>query len=225
MFNEVGLTLEHGRLVALIGPNGAGKSSLLRVLAGLQKPSSGVVQTTARASLIATATPLPADVTPAELASYARAVRRPWWQQLQTTEDKLAIASALERTGLAQRADDSASMLSDGEVQRAWIAAALAANTEVLLIDEPTTHLDLRYQLEALRTLKTLARGGAAVMVAIHDLTLAARFADRIALLAEGALVTGAPEEVLQPAALSRAFGVEVSTHRDPEGNLICTPM
>jgi len=95
----------------------------------------------------------------------------------------------------------------------------------VLLIDEPTTHLDLRYQLEALRTLKTLARGGAAVMVAIHDLTLAARFADRIALLAEGALVTGAPEEVLQPAALSRAFGVEVSTHRDPEGNLICTPM
>ncbi len=225
VFARVEVELERGRLVALVGPNGAGKSSLLRVLAGTQRPTSGEVVRTARASLIATATPLPADVTPAELASYALALRRPWWRATQTQAETAAIGSALERTGLADRADDPAADLSDGEVQRAWIAAALAANTEVLLIDEPTTHLDLRYQLEALRTLKTLARSGAAVMVAIHDLTLAARFADEIALLAEGALSSGAPEDVLEAATLSRAFGVQVSTHRDPEGNLICTPM
>jgi iron complex transport system ATP-binding protein len=224
VFADVDLGLERGRLTALVGPNGAGKSSLLRVLAGVQRPQSGEVVRMTRAALIATSLALPPDVTPAQLSSYVLALRRPWWRLSPSRVEREAAVAALDRAGLLDRADDAAATLSAGEIQRAWIAAALAADAGALLIDEPTTHLDLRYQLEALRMLKTLARSGVAVLAAIHDLTLAARFADTVALLAGGALEHGRPEDVFEPATLTRAFGVEVATHRDPEGYVVCTP-
>jgi iron complex transport system ATP-binding protein len=133
--------------------------------------------------------------------------------------------AALARTGLLERADDPIASLSAGEVQRAWIAAAIAQDAGALLIDEPTSHLDLRYQLEVLRMLRALAVGGAAVAAAVHDLTLAARFSDRIVLLAGGRAVCGPPEEVLERGAVRDAYGVGVSIHRHPtEGYLICLP-
>ncbi len=224
IFADLDVTIEPGRLTALVGPNGAGKSSLLRVLAGTQRSQAGAVARDAKVALVATALALPSDVSPAELAGYVLALRRPWWRFSFTDAERATIGDALERTGLSERAHDAASGLSAGELQRAWIAAALAAEAGVLLIDEPTTHLDLRYQLEVLRLLKTLTRAGVAVVAAIHDLTLAARFADSIALLAGGALAVGPPEEVFEAAALSRAFGVDVRTHKDPEGYVVCTP-
>jgi iron complex transport system ATP-binding protein len=223
VFARLDITLEAGRLTALVGPNGAGKSSLLRVLAGVQRPQAGAVIPAARVALIATSLALPPDVTPAQLSGYVLALRRPWWRLAPSHVEREAVATALERTGLLERADDPAATLSAGEIQRAWIAAALAADAGVLLIDEPTTHLDLRYQLEALRLLKTLSRSGVAVLAAIHDLTLAARFADSVALLAGGALEHGRPESVFEEATLTRAFGVDVATHRDPEGYVVCT--
>jgi ABC-type cobalamin/Fe3+-siderophores transport system ATPase subunit len=224
VFAGVHITLEAGLLTALVGPNGAGKSSLLRVLAGIQRPQSGAVERPARVALIATSLALPPDVTPAQLSGYVLALRRPWWRLAPSQPEREAVAAALARAGLLDRADDAAAALSAGEIQRAWIAAALAADAGVLLIDEPTTHLDLRYQLEVLRMLKTLSRSGVAVLAAIHDLTLAARFADSVALLAGGALEHGRPEDVFEAATLTRAFGVDVVTHRDPEGYVICTP-
>ncbi|MBV8366655.1 MAG: ABC transporter ATP-binding protein [Candidatus Eremiobacteraeota bacterium] len=224
IFEDVGVEINGGELVALIGPNGAGKSSLLRVLAGTQKPSNGVVERPAAAALVATSVALPPDVTPAQLSGYVLALRRPWWQVRRTSAERASITAALERTGLRERADDAAATLSSGEVQRAWIAAALATDAGTLLIDEPTTHLDVRYQLEILRTLKTIARSGIAVVAAIHDLTLAARFADRIALLAGGILSCGPPAGILQPDALTKAFGISVATHIDDEGFVVCTP-
>lgn len=223
VFAGLDLTLEAGRLTVLVGPNGAGKSSLLRVLAGIQRPQAGTVESASRVALIATSLALPPDVTPAQLSGYVLALRRPWWRLTPSQAQRDAVANALERSGLLERANDPAATLSAGEVQRAWIAAALAADAGVLLIDEPTTHLDLRYQLDALRMLKTLSRSGVAVLAAIHDLTLAARFADSVALLAGGALQHGPPESVFEAATLSRAFGVEVTTHRDPEGYVVCT--
>ncbi|HME81945.1 MAG TPA: ABC transporter ATP-binding protein [Candidatus Eremiobacteraceae bacterium] len=224
IFTGLDISIAAGGLVALVGPNGAGKSSLLRVLAGMQKPTEGEVQPAQRVALISTALALPPDVTPAQLSGYVLALRRPWWRLGHDEGQRAAIAAALERTGLRERANDPAATLSAGELQRAWIAAALASDAGVLLIDEPTTHLDLRYQVEVLRTLKTIARAGTGVVAAIHDLTLAARFADSIALLAGGAIECGPPDAVFRSPTLTRAFGVEVGTHRDAQGYIVCSP-
>jgi iron complex transport system ATP-binding protein len=224
IFESVDFAVEPGKLVALVGPNGAGKSTLLRVLAGTQAPTAGSVERSQRVALVATALALPPDVTPAQLSGYVAAMRRPWWRISRSASERIAIDAALARTGMTDRAHDPAATLSSGEMQRAWIAAALAIEAGVLLIDEPTTHLDLRYQMEVLRTLKSIARSGIGVVVAIHDLSLAARFADAIALLAGGALELGEPQAVLRPATLERAFGTQITTHVDAEGYIICSP-
>ena len=139
--------------------------------------------------------------------------------------DEVRVREALARCERADRAADPVALLSAGEVQRAWIAAALAAAPELLLVDEPTTHLDLRYQLAVLQTLRELSRSGVAVVAAIHDLTLAGRFADEVALVAGRHVQCGPPDEVLESRALSDAFGVAVSTYRHPQaGYLVCLP-
>lgn len=225
VFNGVSLALVPGTFTAIVGPNGSGKSSLLRVLARVQRPDAGSVSDAEGIALVASSVNPPSDVTPRELADYGLALRRPWWRLRPSAADEAATAAALERTGLADRADDPVLQLSAGEVQRAWIAAALATSAKTLLIDEPTTHLDLRYQVEVLETLRSLAASGVAIAAAIHDLTLAARFADSIALLAGGTLVSGPPVEILEPAALASAFGVRVTVHRHPdEDYLVCLP-
>jgi ABC-type cobalamin/Fe3+-siderophores transport system ATPase subunit len=225
VFSGVTLSLQQGSFTAIVGPNGSGKSSLLRVLAGQQRPTAGIVERASRVALIVSSVNPPSDVTPRELSDYGLALRRPWWRFAPDAAESAAAESALTRTGLLERADDPVAALSDGEVQRAWIAAALATAAEALLIDEPTSHLDLRYQLEVLHTLRELATSGVAVAAAVHDLTLAARFADTVALLSNGALVSGPPEVILEPRSLSNAFGVDVSVHRHPtDGYLICLP-
>ncbi|HXW75771.1 MAG TPA: ABC transporter ATP-binding protein, partial [Candidatus Eremiobacteraceae bacterium] len=217
--------LDGGSMTAIVGPNGSGKSSLLRVLAGAQRPGTGDVRTAGRVALIVSSINPPPDVTPRELVDYGLALRRPWWRLAPSAADTAATHAALASTGLTERADDAVATLSSGEIQRAWIAAALASSPAVLLVDEPTSHLDVRYQLDAMRMLSRLSRGGVAVAVAMHDLTLAARFADRIALLADGRLVSGPPEEILVAGAVRDAYGVEVTIHRHPTGGyLVCLP-
>jgi iron complex transport system ATP-binding protein len=225
VFDRVAIALYPGTLTAVVGPNGAGKSSLLRVLAGVQRPTAGSVERVAQVMLIASDSAPPPDVTPHDLAGYGLALRRPWYRFAPGAEEEIAVARALERAGLTDRANDPVEGLSAGEVQRAWIAAALATTPAALLVDEPTSHLDLRYQLEVLQTLRDLADGGVAVAVAVHDLTLAARFADRAALFAGGTLIEGSPEEIFVPDLLERAYGIPVTTHRHPvDGYLVCLP-
>lgn len=225
IFRGVSLMVERGSFVALVGPNGSGKSSLLRVLGGQQKPAAGTLTGGATRMLIAPAANPPADLTPEDLAGYGLALRhRPWLWGLPAAA-QIRITAALERCGLAAQAHAPVGTLSAGEVQRAWIAAGLAVDADLLLIDEPTTHLDVRFQMDVLRTLKALTASGIAVVAAMHDLTLAARFADEIALLADGTLAVGPPEKVLTPTLLSRAFATAVNLHRHPEeGYLICLP-
>lgn len=225
VFDRVDIALYPGTFTAVVGPNGAGKSSLLRLLAGVQSPTGGTIERTARVMLIASDSAPPPDVTPRDLAGYGLALRRPWYRFAPGPEEEAAINSGLDRAGLAGRADDPIGSLSAGEVQRAWIAAALATTPAALLVDEPTSHLDLRFQIEVLRTLRALADGGVAVAVAVHDLTLAARFADRAALFTDGTLIEGPPEEIFLPDALERAYGIAVTTHRHPvDGYLVCLP-
>ena len=225
IFSEVRLTLAAGTFTAIVGPNGSGKSSLLRVLAGVQRASEGTTSRNGGVALIASAAHPPPDVSPRELADYGLALRRPWWRMRPSAQEEEAVHAALVRTGLSDRADDPIATLSDGEVQRAWIAAALATSAATLLIDEPTSHLDLRYQIETLQTLREVAAHDVAVCAAVHDLTLAALFADTISLLAGGSLVSGPPAEILEPGALRDAFGIDVSVHHHPaDGYLVCLP-
>lgn len=225
VLDDAGITIDAGRFVAMIGPNGGGKSSLLRVLAGTQSPTAGTIVRTGAVSLVAPLGDPPGDVTPFDLAAYGLAARRRFWQWSLAAGDEVRVREALARCELADRAADPVALLSAGEVQRAWIAAALAAAPELLLVDEPTTHLDLRYQLAVLQTLRELSRSGVAVVAAIHDLTLAGRFADEIALVAGRHVQCGPPDEVLESRALSDAFGVAVSTYRHPQaGYLVCLP-
>jgi ABC-type cobalamin/Fe3+-siderophores transport system ATPase subunit len=224
VFSDISLALVPGTLTSIVGPNGSGKSSLLRVLAGVQAPSRGTVFR-ADTALIASSVNPPPDVSPRDLIDYGKAVRRPWWRLGPNAAEIAAADAALRQTGLLERGDDPIATLSDGEVQRAWIAAAMASAPAVLLVDEPTSHLDLRYQLEVLQMLSALKASGVAIAVALHDLTLAARFADRIALLARGTLIDGPPEEVLVDRAVREAYGVGISIHRHPtEGYLVCLP-
>ncbi|MBC5804748.1 MAG: hypothetical protein DLM53_08560 [Candidatus Eremiobacter antarcticus] len=225
VFHEVDIAIPRGHLVALIGPNGSGKSSLLRVLAGVQKPASGVVDALSRVALIVPADAPPGDLTPTDLAGYACSVKRKWWQWSLPPHERRLIERALGRCRLEDRANEPVWRLSAGEVQRAWMAAALACSAETLLIDEPTTHLDLRFQMEILRTLRELAGCGLTIVMSLHDLTLAARFADSIALLAGGQLSCGAPQHILTEDSLARAFDVSVTTFPHPaQGYTICVP-
>jgi ABC-type cobalamin/Fe3+-siderophores transport system ATPase subunit len=225
VFAALDVTVPRSRLVALIGPNGSGKSSLLRVLAGAQKPTCGRVMRSGKVALIAPTLDPPGDLTPFDLAAYGIAAHLPFWQWTLGPEDEHRILDALSRCNLRERYADPLGTLSAGEVQRAWIATALATRADVLLIDEPTTHLDLRFQIEVLKTLDELTESGVSVVAAIHDLTLAARFSDQIALITHGALHLGPPEEVLEAQTLSHAYGIDVFTHRHPrDGYLICLP-
>ncbi len=178
-----------------------------------------------RAAFIDSSVQPPADVTSEELAGYGLAARSKWWRLSPSSDHVAKVREALASTGLLQSASDPVGTLSAGEIQRAWIAAGLATSPAALFIDEPTAHLDMRYQLDVLRTLRKVAASGVAVLAAIHDLSLAARFCNSAALLAHGRVESGLPADVFEALALSRAFGVDISTHRHPNnGYLVCMP-
>lgn len=212
----VSLTVGRGALVALVGPNGAGKSTLLRALAGLIRPAAGEVTL---------------DGAPlAALAPRARARRIAWLEQGaraawgMTVREIAAlgrlphgdaagapVAVALASVGLDHMADRRIDRISGGEARRAMIARVLATAPEVMLLDEPCADLDPAQGFAVMRLLRREARSGRAVVVVLHDLALAARFADRMALLEGGRLVAdAAPGVVMADALAGRVFGVRI---------------
>lgn len=224
------LALPPGRVTAVIGPNGCGKSTLLRAMARLLRPEAGQVlldgtdihrlptrQVARRLGLLPQAPLAPEGITVADLVARGRA---PWrgvfaaWSR----DDAAACDHALAATGLADLRDRPLVALSGGQRQRAWIAMALAQATPILLLDEPTTWLDLPHQMDVLRLLVRLNReDGRTIGVVLHDLGLAARFADHVVLLAAGRIVAeGAPAAVITPATLRKAFGLEALVIPDP---------
>jgi len=211
-----------GELIAIVGPNGAGKTTLLRAIAGFVAPARGDVLldgvavealgTRARAravTLIGSDAGAPAGTAVREVVATGRFAYRPWWDWSTTQDDALAVESALERVGLAAFAERDFDTLSSGERQRAWLALALAQNARLVLLDEPTSHLDPRYAQEMLRLMRGIARDGTTAFVVLHDLNEAAAIADRVAVLGDGALLAFAPPaHALAPEVLQRAFGV-----------------
>jgi iron complex transport system ATP-binding protein len=236
IFEELDLVLQAGEMLALIGPNGAGKTTLLRVLARLLRPRIGTVllagqdawqlSSSAVARYLALA-PQQEDmhwpVSVEQVVALGRAPHRGWLLPY-SAHDRQVIERVLQQTELQELRHRLITELSGGEQRRVILARALAQQPQVLLLDEPTAHLDLRYQAEVLELVQQLAhQEGLAVVVALHDLNQAALYAHRLALLAGGSLLAlGSPGEVLTPDYLARAYGVAVVVTQHP---IYGTPM
>jgi len=236
---DVGLQLGLGEVTALVGPNGAGKSTLLRTLARVLRPSRGAVvldgrelhtrptrEVARRLALLPQDASVPAGVTVRQLVELGR---QPHIGRLgfPRRSDHEAVAWALGATGVAELADRLVDTLSGGERQRAWLALALAQRTSLLLLDEPTTYLDLRHQLEVLELVRRLGgEQGLTVCWVLHDLNAAAAFSDRMIWLREGRIVArGTPGESFTPDLVRRTFDVEATVVTDPRsGRPVCLP-
>lgn len=230
VLHDLSLTVQSGEILALLGPNGAGKTTLLRALARLLRPHAGTVLldgeniwrlrprvVARRLALAPQSEGMSSPVTVEQAVALGRAPHRGWLLPY-TTRDRQVIEQVLEQTDLQALRHRLITELSGGEQRRVILARALAQEPQVLLLDEPTTHLDLRYQTELLALIQRLAqRDGIAVVVTLHDLNHAALCATRVALLAHGTLVAmGHPEAVLTPDCLSQVYGVTVVVTRHP---------
>ncbi len=230
LLDDVSLSFDHGQTVALVGPNGAGKSTLLRVLSGELKPQSGSVCLAGRDL---------ASYAPAQLAQH-RAVLS---QRIDTAfpfavadvvgmsighRHHALIDAALAEVDLHGFADRIITTLSGGEQQRAHFARVLvqlAGGRGILLLDEPTASLDLRHQLGLLESVKRRARDGALAIAILHDLNLAALFADRIVVLDRGRIdCDGRPDETITDAMLGRVFGIATTVGRTASGTPFVLP-
>ncbi|MEP6871770.1 MAG: ABC transporter ATP-binding protein [Anaerolineaceae bacterium] len=230
---DISLEIDAGEMVAIVGPNGSGKSTLLRGMARLQKPESGRVllgQSDIRslgtrevARLLAILPQSPdggADLTVRELTWRGRYPHQGILQRA-TNPDFEAVEWAMNAADVASFAERSLGSLSGGERQRAWIALALAQQPKVLLLDEPTSFLDIAHQLEIMMLLHKLNREGMTVVTVLHDLVLAARHTDRVIAIRDGQVAfDGPPREVFEACALERVFLVPMTILQDPETGL-----
>ncbi|WP_166267414.1 ABC transporter ATP-binding protein [Marinobacter caseinilyticus] len=235
--DNVSLAIPEGGITCLLGPNGSGKSTLLKSFAGLLPPRSGQVfldnrpvaqwdrrRLALRLAMLPQKPIVPVGIRVRDLIALGRFPHRKWWQRNLTTDDNVTI-DAMAMTGVSDLAERPVEALSGGQQQRVWIAMALAQETDILLLDEPTTFLDWGYQLEVLELLSTLNRQhGLTVVMSLHDLNQAAQFADRVAVLADGQLDTiGSPAKVITESLVKRVFRVHTSITAGREGRPFCT--
>ncbi|WP_145106781.1 ABC transporter ATP-binding protein [Cereibacter sediminicola] len=224
------LTVPPGRITAIVGANACGKSTLLRTMSRLLAPAAGQVlldgksvhrippRELARTMGLLPQAPLAPDgITVLDLVSRGRHPHHGMLSRWSAGDDA-AVAAALEATGTADLAERAVDELSGGQRQRVWIAVALAQQTGLLLLDEPTTFLDIAHQIEVLDLLTDLNRAqGTTVVMVLHDLNLAARYADLLVALAGGQVhAAGPPEEVLTEAMVAAVFGLPCRTMADP---------
>ena len=228
--HSLDLGFERGTVTTVIGPNGCGKSTLLRGLGRLLRPVAGRVtldggeiaamapRAVARRLSVLPQTPqAPAGLTVGELVARGRHPRQRWYQQF-TGGDERAVSHALAATDISDLAGVPLEDLSGGQRQRAWISMTLAQETELLLLDEPTTYLDLAHQVEVLELVQRLNRElGRTVVMVLHDISLAARYSDRIVAMRDGRIVAcGTPAEVITPKLLWDVFGLKAQVIAEP---------
>ncbi|MGY1618961.1 ABC transporter ATP-binding protein [Geodermatophilus sp. SYSU D00691] len=228
--DDLDLELTEGSFTAIVGPNGCGKSTLLRALGRLMRPAAGRTLLDGRSiferptrevakvlGLLPQTPTAPEGLTVADLVGRGRYPHQSWLRQW-SRDDEAAVSEALAWTDMADLADRPVDALSGGQRQRAWISMALAQGTDLLLLDEPTTYLDLSHQIDVLELVARLhAERGRTVVVVLHDLNLAARYAGRLVAMKDGVLVgSGTPGEVLTEQLLADVFDLEARVVPDP---------
>ncbi|WP_053803144.1 ABC transporter ATP-binding protein [Streptomyces rimosus] len=236
--DRVDLTVESGTVVAVVGPNGCGKSTLLRCLARLHEPESGRVfagdadvwrlkqrEAAHRIALLPQSPQAPEAVTVAGLVRYGRHPHQGLFRQW-SREDERAVTRALEQTGTSALAARRLDQLSGGQRQRCWLAMALAQETPVVLLDEPTSALDIGHAVEVLDLVREVAAGGRTIVMVVHDLAAAARYADTVVAMRSGRVVAaGPPREIIDAALVKELYGVDAEILAAPsDGSPVVVP-
>ncbi|MFD9903465.1 ABC transporter ATP-binding protein [Streptomyces sp. NPDC059063] len=220
--DKVELTIGSGQVVAVVGPNGCGKSTLLRTMARLHEPASGRIladgddvwrmrqrETAHRIALLPQSPQAPEAVTVAGLVRYGRHPHQGLFRQW-SRDDERAVAEALDATGTTALADRRLDELSGGQRQRCWLAMVLAQETPVVLLDEPTSALDIGHAVEVLDLVRAIAAGGRTVVMVVHDLAAAARYADTVVAMRDGRVVAcGPPRETIDAALVRELYGID----------------
>jgi len=235
VLDDVTLDVLPGEVLVLVGPNGAGKSTLLGVLSGERRPSRGAVHLDGRdvagirpSELARLRSVLTQDNTvsfPFRVSEVVAMGRSPWARTIEGRDDVTAVSEAMDAADIAHLARRRYTQLSGGEKARVSLARVLAQRTPVVFLDEPTASLDLRHQEDVMRLARVLAAAGTAVVVVLHDLSLASAYADRLALLAGGRLdAVGAPTDVLTVDRVERVYGLPVEVH-EVAGRPVVVPL
>ncbi|MGS2744125.1 ABC transporter ATP-binding protein [Halomonas sp. LS-001] len=239
VINDLSLAIIPGEITALVGPNGSGKSTLLKALARILRPQRGEVllegkpiqswsarAVARRLALLPQSPEAPMGLSVRDLAGYGR---HPWRQAFQGSApgDRATVDRALALAGMTSFADRMLGSLSGGQRQRAWIAMALSQDTDILMLDEPTSFLDMAHQVELMQLVERLnAEEGRTIVIVLHDLNQAARIAHRMVVLNQGSIAAdGKPAEVMTAQMLRQVFGVESDVILDPRrGTPLCLP-
>lgn len=226
------VSIPPGVITTIIGPNGCGKSTLLRTLTRLLKPARGTVvldgediaglrtrDVAKKLGLLPQAPVAPEGLTVADLVARGRHPHQSWLRQW-SSDDADVVERALAMTGVADLADRPVDSLSGGQRQRVWISMTLAQGTDLLLLDEPTTYLDLAHAVDVLDLVDDLHESGRTVVMVLHDLNLATRYSDNLIVMREGSILAqGHPRDVITAELLYEAFGLRAQVIDAPVGN------
>jgi iron complex transport system ATP-binding protein len=239
IFQNLNLSIPQGKITVFIGSNGCGKSTLLRAMARLLKPQKGTVildgsniarlstkEVAKMLSILPQGPTAPEGLTVLQLVKQGRYPYQSWLQQW-SREDERMVMAALEATRLSDLAERTVDSLSGGQRQRAWIAMTLAQGTDIILLDEPTTYLDMTHQIEVLDLLFELnEREKRTIVMVLHDINLACRYAHHIVAIKEKKIVAqGKPEEIITEQSIRSVFDMDCQILRDPLfGTPLCIP-
>jgi iron complex transport system ATP-binding protein len=239
IFKQLDLSIPIGQTTVLIGSNGCGKSTLLRSMARLLKPNEGSIllhgediaklptkEVAKKLAILPQGPTAPEGLTVQQLVKQGRYPYQSWLQQW-SEQDEASVKAALEATGMSPFAERPVDSLSGGQRQRAWIAMTLAQDTGIILLDEPTTYLDMTHQIEILDLLYELnVRENRTIVMVLHDINLACRYADHIVAISDGAVYAqGKPEEVVDTSLIEAVFRLQCDIMQDPlYGTPMCIP-
>lgn len=233
IIEDLSLSINKGEVVSIIGPNGCGKSTLLKSLSRMIKPISGDIYIqdeniktlksktiSQKVCLLSQHNDAPGDLTVEELVYFGRIPHKKWFESKSESDEEI-VKWAIENTGLTRYINTPISSLSGGERQRAYIAQALCQKPDVLLLDEPTTYLDISYQLELMELVREInEKLNITIVMVLHELNQASKYSDRLIIMKNGEIVSdGCPNEIINKETIKKVYNIDCDIDNDPISN------